>query len=106
MSHGGKRDGAGRPKGRKNVATEKQKKTIGELAKALAPGALQTLAAVMADEEATGTARVAAANSILDRAYGRPKQVADEGDDTEAPPMVFNINVSDPVGKVRVTKPE
>ncbi|AUR11200.1 Terminase small subunit [Phaeobacter inhibens] len=27
-------------------------------------------------------------------------------EDTEAPPMVFNINVSDPVGKVRVTKPE
>ncbi|MFV1536942.1 terminase small subunit [Phaeobacter sp. JH204B] len=28
------------------------------------------------------------------------------GEDPEAPPMVFNINVADPVGKVRVTKPE
>lgn len=73
MASGGLRAGAGRPKGSKDKATLEQKATISDLAKALAPQALKTLAEVM-KSGASDAARVAAANSILDRAYGKPVQ--------------------------------
>lgn len=106
MGHGGKREGAGRPKGRQNRATAKLKGTFSDLAKAMAPEALEVLAAVMRDEEATGPARVAAANSIIDRAYGKPPAAQSDEGDGEAQALTFNINVNPPVGDVRVTKPQ
>ena len=69
--HGGKREGAGRPTGSKNRSTPDQSERITELAKTHCELALQVLADV-ALKGKTDSARVSAANALLDRAYGRP----------------------------------
>jgi len=77
MAHGrgGKRPGAGRKPGSKNKTTTETGKTLAEMAAEYTPEALLTLAEIMQDETATATARVAAANSLLDRAHGKPLQM-------------------------------
>lgn len=70
---GGARPGAGRPKGSREAATKAQQATIAELARSYAPKAIEALVEVMQDKLA-GSARVAAANSLLDRGYGKPVQ--------------------------------
>ena len=69
--HGGKREGAGRPAGSKNRSTPDQNERITELAKTHCELALQVLADV-ALKGKTDSARVSAANALLDKAYGRP----------------------------------
>ena len=73
---GGRRPGAGRPKGSKNAATKEADATIGELARQHGADALAALV-----EIATGgtseAARVSAANALLDRGYGKPTQHVD-----------------------------
>ncbi|AWN47169.1 hypothetical protein DK419_13285 [Methylobacterium terrae] len=71
--HGGKRSGAGRPAGRKNAATLEQRGTIQEIARDYTDLAIRTLAEVAAKSE-NDSARVAAANHILDRGYGKATQ--------------------------------
>ncbi len=58
---------SGNPSGRPKVLGE-----LKELAGQHTPGAIATLAAIMNDPEAPAPARVAAANSLLDRRFGRP----------------------------------
>lgn len=70
---GGARPGAGRPAGAVSV----EKKALREVAGVHSSDAVQTLAALFADTKQTGMVRVAAANSILDRAHGRPTQSLD-----------------------------
>lgn len=72
-ARGGKRPGAGRPQGRKDKATIEQLATLEELAREHTPLALDTLARVCASSE-SDAARVSAAQALLDRAYGKPKQ--------------------------------
>lgn len=72
MARGGKREGAGRPKGAVNRATA----DIREAAQVYSDQALQVLVKVATEGESEA-ARVAAANSILDRAHGKPKQSVD-----------------------------
>ena len=72
MAKGGKRAGAGRPKGAISKATA----DIKALALDYAPQALETLAQIALGGESEA-ARVSAANSLLDRAYGKPKQAVD-----------------------------
>ena len=69
--HGGKREGAGRPAGSKNRSTPDQNERITELAKTHCELALQVLVEV-ALKGKTDSARVSAANALLDRAFGRP----------------------------------
>ncbi len=69
--HGGKREGAGRPAGSKNRSTPDQNERITELAKSHCELALQVLVDV-ALKGKTDSARVSAANALLDRAVGRP----------------------------------
>ena len=69
--HGGKREGAGRPVGSKNRSTPHQNERITELAKTHCELALQVLVDV-ALNGTTDSARVSAANALLDRAFGRP----------------------------------
>jgi hypothetical protein len=40
------------------------------------------LAAIMTDEKASSAARIAAANALLDRGYGKPTFIVDTFDDT------------------------
>jgi len=60
----------GRVKGSLNKATE----SIRDAARLYTEDALRTLVEVMNDKEQPGPARVGAANAILDRGYGKPKQ--------------------------------
>ena len=72
--HGGKRRGAGRPKGSRNRATLAREAGLPdavEAARAHAAQAFEVLAGVMGDTEAPASARVKAAGMLLDRAYGR-----------------------------------
>lgn len=64
--------GRGRPKGALNKATA----TVKEAAQAFTNDALEVLAKIMKSGESEA-ARVAAANSILDRGHGKPKQALD-----------------------------
>ncbi len=52
----------------------KATKRISELAKAYTSDALNTLSEIVNSKSASDSARVQAANSLLDRAYGRPIQ--------------------------------
>ena len=60
---------SGNPGGRPKVLGDVQ-----ELARQRSPEAINTLAGIMDDCKAPSAARVAAANSLLDRGYGKPTQ--------------------------------
>jgi hypothetical protein len=47
---------------------------VQELARQQSPHAIDTLAEIMGDEKAPPAARVAAANALLGRGYGKPTQ--------------------------------
>jgi hypothetical protein len=63
----------GREAGTPNKATA----SIREAAQQYTETAIQTLVEVMSDETAPHAARVAAANSLLDRGHGKPRQELD-----------------------------
>lgn len=73
MARGGARPGAGRRKGAQNKATV----IVKDAAQAFTADALDTLAEIMKDEDQPAAARVAAANALLDRGHGKPKQSLD-----------------------------
>jgi Family of unknown function (DUF5681) len=60
---------SGNPGGRPRVVAE-----IQELARNYTREAIETLAGIMRDKRAAPAARTLAANSLLDRGYGRPAQ--------------------------------
>jgi hypothetical protein len=60
---------SGNPGGRPKVLGEVQ-----ELARQKSPEAVNTLSNIMHDEKALPAARVAAANALLDKGYGKPTQ--------------------------------
>lgn len=86
--NGGARRGAGRPKGAKNKVTAKVKAAAQEYTSE----AIETLATIMKDPNEPAAARVSAANSILDRAYGKPTQ-AIAGDDDNPLQMIITTGV-------------
>jgi hypothetical protein len=69
---GGKRIGAGRPLGAKNWATAELRNSLSELARKHTKEAFYALLEVARDGQSE-RARISAANSILDRGYGKPK---------------------------------
>ncbi|HHH7389271.1 TPA: hypothetical protein ACP2SZ_005362, partial [Escherichia coli] len=73
MAAGGKREGAGRPKGRRNKVTA----DIKEIAQSFGEEAITQLVEIMRDGDAPHAARVAATKEILDRGYGKPQQSVD-----------------------------
>jgi len=73
-SHGGIREGSGRPVGAGNKATSELKCNLSELARQHTNDALDTLVDVMTSGK-SDSARIAAATAILDRGYGRPTVV-------------------------------
>ena len=63
-------------------------KEVGEvraLARQYTGQAIATLAAIMLDDSAKGSERVAAATALLDRGYGKPAQAIVGGGEGEAP---------------------
>jgi hypothetical protein len=57
---------------------------IRSLARGHTEGALATLASIMHSDEAPPAARVAAANALLDRGWGKPTQIV-QGDEDGGP---------------------
>lgn len=89
MAKGGKRNGAGRPKGAANRATAEIKEAARKYGvKAIKE--LATLAGLIDGEGAADSeqARIAALREVLDRGYGKPAQVV-AGDPDEP----VNVNV-------------
>jgi hypothetical protein len=64
---------------------------VQKLAREKSGGAIETLAAIHADAKAPAAVRVAAANAILDRAFGKPQAVT--GEDGEGP-ILANLTVT------------
>jgi hypothetical protein len=77
---GGKRPGAGRKPGAVNKTTLE----LREAAQKHGPEMLEELARLAKNAESEA-ARVAAANSILDRAYGKPKQAVEHSGPENGP---------------------
>lgn len=77
VRHGGQRRGAGRPAGTPNKSTKEQGARLSELAKLYTDIAFSTLVDV-AMNGSSDTARIAAANAILDRGYGKAKADLEE----------------------------
>lgn len=70
MPPGGKREGAGRPKGSRNKVTA----DIKEIAQSFGQEAITHLLEIARNGDAPPAARVAAVKEILDRGYGKAKQ--------------------------------
>jgi hypothetical protein len=63
------------PKGKRQLRRSPEGiRSLQELARQKSPEAIITLANIMNDEKAPPAARVAAANALLDRGYGKPIQ--------------------------------
>ena len=87
MARGGFREGAGRPSGSTNKSSPEQSQRLSELAKTYTEEALETLVDV-ARNGRTDSARVAAANAILDRAYGKCTTTQESSVMTEFPTVI------------------
>lgn len=88
--NGGYRPGAGRKKGSVNKATA----SIREIARKYTDEAVHALVSVMLDEEQPAAARVGAANSLLDRGYGKSATVL-QGDEDGGAVQVNIIRLAD-----------
>lgn len=88
MARGGNRAGSGRPKGAVNEST----KTLRELARVHAGDALKVLVHIAKAGESEA-ARVSAANSLLDRGYGKPSTVLTGDEDGGAIQLAHQINL-------------
>lgn len=85
---GGKREGAGRPSGAKNIATVDLKRSLSELAREYTDDALSALSKI-ARYGRTEQARVSAAVAILDRGFGKPPSASDSSSAKDLPPIVI-----------------
>ena len=88
-NHGGYRDGAGRPAGAKNRASDEDKICLAQVAKEHTHQAIKVLVDVALNGR-TDSARVTAACAILDRGYGKPP-IKDISGPTQLPPMVIEL---------------
>ena len=80
MPAGGKRHGAGRPKGSRALtllASTGERMAFYEAARQYEQEALRVIVSVFMDEKQPAALRLAAANDLLDRAYGRPPVAID-----------------------------
>lgn len=88
-SHGGYREGAGRPAGSMARAEAGDTKNLSEIARSHTEQAINTLVDITKNGR-TDAARVSAANAILDRGYGKPP-IKDNLEPRTIPPMVIEL---------------
>lgn len=86
----GRKPGTPKTGGRKKGVPNKATAEVKVAAAVYTPKALLTLASIMQDDSQPAAARVSAANSLLDRAHGKPAQAITGGDGTDLP---FTISV-------------
>ena len=84
----------GRVAGTPNKATASLKALAGNYT----AQALETLASIMNDVEQSAAARVAAANSLLDRAHGKPRQELEHAGNEKEPLTVIVREIVKPPG--------
>lgn len=77
-ARGGARPGAGRKPNVPDRATAAQRKSLEEVARSHTETAIKALAEIAKSSE-SDAARVSAANAILDRGYGKPRQSIQHG---------------------------
>ena len=115
MARGGSRIGAGRKKGSKathgrtvgatDIATAKQRKTLTELAREHTKMALAVLVEIAKNKKSSEKARVSAANALLDRGYGRPRQALEHhGLTSDEEPIRFTLKIGDRGDRIETTK--
>jgi hypothetical protein len=63
---------------------------IRSLARSHTATAIKILAGIMSSPEASDAARICAANSLLDRGWGKPAQAIIGGDDNDNPIAIVN----------------
>jgi hypothetical protein len=83
---------SGNPGGRRRKSDDDRK--VEELARAYGVEAITTLAEIMRSTQAPASARSAAAQAVLDRGFGRPRQTLTHAGDEDAAPIRFE-NLSD-----------
>ncbi|MDR3439869.1 DUF5681 domain-containing protein [Telmatospirillum sp.] len=79
---------SGNPGGRPKVIAE-----IRKLAQEHAPEAIKTLVDICTNPKASSAARVAAANSLLDRGFGKPVQPIVGDDDSDPVSLIHRIEL-------------
>ncbi|MEB4590514.1 hypothetical protein VSS37_05945 [Candidatus Thiothrix sp. Deng01] len=89
--------GSGMKKGQKISETAENRQFNRQIFLPLVDEAAQTLLDVMRDTQAPHTARIAAANSILDRALGKPRQEVEHSGDAAQPLEIMIRHFSDEV---------
>lgn len=92
---------AGLPKtgGRKPGARNKITADVKEAAQAFTNDAIETLASIMRETDQPAAARVAAANALLDRGHGKPKQTLDVEADVTAHISGIERRIVDPANR-------
>jgi hypothetical protein len=93
MSGGGSKPGERRG-GRKPGTPNKVTAELAGLARVHTPDALAALVVVMNDPAAPAAARVSAANALLDRGHGKPRQALEHGG-TDGGPIVIYMDEID-----------
>ena len=93
MARGGMREGACRPMGSRSAATRQAQERISNLAKQHSDTALKALTSI-AENGVSEAARVSAANSLLDRAYGKPVQAMAHSGPGEGPIETAEITLT------------
>jgi hypothetical protein len=82
---------SGNPRGRPKVVQE-----VRELAREHTEAAIRTLVEIMKDGGQDPRARVAAANSILDRGHGKPQQSVNVQTEVRQPETVVLVHTAPP----------
>jgi hypothetical protein len=99
---GGKRAGAGRKPGSKDRATIEQKATLEELARSMTPMAMKVLEHVAQASE-SDAARVSAANSIIDRGYGKARQAVEHTGKDGGPIETVDLSETEAARRIAFT---
>lgn len=86
--HGGRRPGAGRPKG----AVSQARRDLTKAAQEYTDAALQTLRDVMTDASTPPSARISAAVAILDRGHGKPRQAVEPAGADDEPVQTLDLS--------------
>jgi hypothetical protein len=94
MSGGGSKPGerrGGRQAGTPNKVTAE----LAGLARVHTAEALATLVRIANDPDAPAAARISAANSVLDRGHGKPRQALEQGGDGGAAIQIVYLDAKD-----------